>query len=248
MTRTVLFVEKHSGDAVGIALESERASRQMWQQHRGDADVVVDDLSLGEAALGVEDLVEVTERETTALDFDDGFAARHSERLDARDERNRDTKSLEREWQEWYNGRMRSIELAERIGAVCEGGDVEVSWVASFAGARAAEPCLRGARTLSGSGAGLRGRGGDRPGGGRSAEAMRGCAGQGAAAGEESAPGVCAGGRGVAALRGLRRRRGPLGHRRSLGGGACDGLRGRACRWWARERRSVRAAISGRDA
>jgi UDP-3-O-[3-hydroxymyristoyl] glucosamine N-acyltransferase len=30
---------------------------------------------------------------------------------------------------------MRSIELAERIGAVCEGSDVEVSWVASFAGA-----------------------------------------------------------------------------------------------------------------
>jgi UDP-3-O-[3-hydroxymyristoyl] glucosamine N-acyltransferase len=30
---------------------------------------------------------------------------------------------------------MRSIELAGRIGAVCEGGDVEVSWVASFASA-----------------------------------------------------------------------------------------------------------------
>jgi UDP-3-O-[3-hydroxymyristoyl] glucosamine N-acyltransferase len=32
---------------------------------------------------------------------------------------------------------MRTIELAERIGAVCEGGDVEVSRVASFAGAGA---------------------------------------------------------------------------------------------------------------
>jgi len=32
---------------------------------------------------------------------------------------------------------MRSTELAERIGAVCEGGDVEVSGVASFAGATA---------------------------------------------------------------------------------------------------------------
>jgi UDP-3-O-[3-hydroxymyristoyl] glucosamine N-acyltransferase len=29
---------------------------------------------------------------------------------------------------------MRSIELAERIGAACEGGDAEVIWVASFAG------------------------------------------------------------------------------------------------------------------
>ena len=44
---------------------------------------------------------------------------------------------LEREWRKWYNGRMRSTELAERIGAVCEGGDVEVSGVASFASATA---------------------------------------------------------------------------------------------------------------
>ena len=32
---------------------------------------------------------------------------------------------------------MRIIELAERIGAACEGADVEVSWVASFSGAGA---------------------------------------------------------------------------------------------------------------
>jgi UDP-3-O-[3-hydroxymyristoyl] glucosamine N-acyltransferase len=53
--------------------------------------------------------------------------------------------SLEREWQEWYNKLMRAIELAERIGAVCEGGDVELNWVevkqvASFAGAT--EECV----------------------------------------------------------------------------------------------------------
>jgi UDP-3-O-[3-hydroxymyristoyl] glucosamine N-acyltransferase len=30
---------------------------------------------------------------------------------------------------------MRTIALAERIGAVCEGGDIEVSWISSFAGA-----------------------------------------------------------------------------------------------------------------
>ena len=45
----------------------------------------------------------------------------------------------------WYNGRMRLIELAARIGAVCEGGDVERNWaevnlVASFAGAT--EQCV----------------------------------------------------------------------------------------------------------
>ncbi|PSH04489.1 MAG: UDP-3-O-(3-hydroxymyristoyl)glucosamine N-acyltransferase [Acidobacteria bacterium] len=32
---------------------------------------------------------------------------------------------------------MRSTELAGRIGAVCEGGDVELNWIASFAGATA---------------------------------------------------------------------------------------------------------------
>ncbi len=44
----------------------------MRHQIRRNADVVIDDLSLGEAGGGIEDLVKVRETELAALDFDDG--------------------------------------------------------------------------------------------------------------------------------------------------------------------------------
>ena len=59
--RTVFFVEEHATYAVGIALESERASREMRQEQGGDTNVIVDYLALGEAGFGVKDFIDIAE-------------------------------------------------------------------------------------------------------------------------------------------------------------------------------------------
>src|SRR5260221_8718786 len=68
----VFFEEEFLLHAPGIALHGERPSGEMRHQIRRNADVVIDDLSLGEAGGGIEDLVKVRETELAALDFDDG--------------------------------------------------------------------------------------------------------------------------------------------------------------------------------
>jgi hypothetical protein len=78
MAGAVFLVEKHAVYTVGIALEGERASGKMGDEDGSDTDVVVDDLPLGKACFRVQDLIEVAEREATALDIDDGFTARHT--------------------------------------------------------------------------------------------------------------------------------------------------------------------------
>jgi len=78
MAGTVFLVEKHLVDPVGITLERERASGEMGDKDGSDANVVIDNLPLGKACLRVKNLIEVAEREATALDVDNGFTARHT--------------------------------------------------------------------------------------------------------------------------------------------------------------------------
>ena len=68
VARALLLVEVGARDAVGVALERQRAPAQVAEQHRRDAGVVVDHLPLGEPGLGIEDLVEVRQREPAAVD------------------------------------------------------------------------------------------------------------------------------------------------------------------------------------
>ncbi len=55
-------------DAVGPALAGEGAIGDVGDQQRGDARVVVDDLALGGARLGIQHLVEVRQAQATAVD------------------------------------------------------------------------------------------------------------------------------------------------------------------------------------
>jgi len=49
----------HSINAIGIALERERAVGKMRQQHRSNAHVIIDDLALGETSFGIEHFVQI---------------------------------------------------------------------------------------------------------------------------------------------------------------------------------------------
>jgi hypothetical protein len=66
--RALLLVEILGVDAVGIALERQRSPSQVRQQDGRDPRVVLDDLPLREADLGIEDLVEVDERQGSPID------------------------------------------------------------------------------------------------------------------------------------------------------------------------------------
>ena len=65
----VLLVEELRVDAVGVALERQRAALDVRQDGRRDAREVVDDVALGEAGLGIEDLVEVRELHLAPADL-----------------------------------------------------------------------------------------------------------------------------------------------------------------------------------
>src|SRR5690606_29344901 len=63
----VLLVEALPAGAVRVARDGERPVPQVREHHRRDPGVVVDDLRLGEAGVGVEDLVQVAQGEVTAV-------------------------------------------------------------------------------------------------------------------------------------------------------------------------------------
>jgi hypothetical protein len=82
----LLLVEELTVDAVRIALERQVAAAQVRQQDGRDPRVVLDHLTLGETGRGIEDLVQVREREPAALDLDlHALGRRHSgDRTDGR--------------------------------------------------------------------------------------------------------------------------------------------------------------------
>ena len=63
MDRTIFFVEKLCLHSVWVTLHRERAIFQMRKKHRRDANVVIDDLTFGEAGLRIQNLVQVRNRE-----------------------------------------------------------------------------------------------------------------------------------------------------------------------------------------
>ena len=74
----VLLVEELRVDAVRIALERERTPLEVREHEGRDPRVVVDHVALGERGLGIQDLVEVGEREPAAEHLDlDPLRLRH---------------------------------------------------------------------------------------------------------------------------------------------------------------------------
>ena len=67
--RDALLVEEVALDAVRVALHVERPSSQMRQRAFGDAEVIGDEVALGEAALGKERLVRVRDPDVVAADL-----------------------------------------------------------------------------------------------------------------------------------------------------------------------------------
>src|SRR5262244_1078049 len=59
--------------AFGIALEGERASGEMRQEHRRNAHKIINDLALGETNLGVENFIQIGKLDLTAFNFDERF-------------------------------------------------------------------------------------------------------------------------------------------------------------------------------
>src|SRR5258708_3552606 len=73
MLRRILFVEEFCVHAVGITLAGERASGQMRHHRRRDANVVVDDLLLGESRGGIQNLFQIRQLELFPLNLDGGI-------------------------------------------------------------------------------------------------------------------------------------------------------------------------------
>ena len=68
--RALLLEEALVLDAVGEAHAGERAALEVGEQHRRDRRVVLDDVALREAGLGIEDLVEVRDLQGPPADLD----------------------------------------------------------------------------------------------------------------------------------------------------------------------------------
>src|SRR6266704_267807 len=68
------FVEKTTLNAIGIPLKRERAVFQMRQQDRRDANVIIDDLSFGEAGLWIKNFVEPGNGDSFTVDLDRRFS------------------------------------------------------------------------------------------------------------------------------------------------------------------------------
>ncbi|TMF63913.1 MAG: hypothetical protein E6I14_04445 [Chloroflexi bacterium] len=63
-----LLVEKVALDPVGVPLHLHRTARHVMQDSVGDVDVVLDEIALGQAHLGEEDLVEIGDLDLAACD------------------------------------------------------------------------------------------------------------------------------------------------------------------------------------
>ena len=68
MLGRVLLVERHPFDSVGIATKRRGAVNEVRHHDVGDPGVVIEHLALRESGIGVQDLVEVRQRQFTAVD------------------------------------------------------------------------------------------------------------------------------------------------------------------------------------
>jgi hypothetical protein len=76
MRWTLLFVKEEPVHAVGITFEGYRPIFQIRQQHRGDANVIIDDLPFRESDVGIKNLFEVGHSQLLSSDFDFDFFTR----------------------------------------------------------------------------------------------------------------------------------------------------------------------------
>src|ERR1700751_821683 len=60
MSRTLFFVEEKPFDSFRIPFEADRPVFQVWEQHLGDSDVVIDHVALCETDGGIKNLVKVS--------------------------------------------------------------------------------------------------------------------------------------------------------------------------------------------
>jgi hypothetical protein len=78
--RRALLVEELRVHAVGVALHRQRPVFQVRQQHRRDLREIIDHLALGEAGVGIEDLVEIRQPQLVPADGEGNLLARHGGR------------------------------------------------------------------------------------------------------------------------------------------------------------------------
>src|SRR4029453_4977862 len=78
MHGAVLFIEKLAFHAIWIALHCEGTVLQVRQKRRGNADVVVDHLRLGETRLRIKNLVQVRDLKLPIVDDEFRFLAHRS--------------------------------------------------------------------------------------------------------------------------------------------------------------------------
>src|SRR6185369_11394406 len=75
--RTFLFVKEAAFNPVRVTLQRQRAVFEMRQQDGSDADVIIDDLALGEPGFGIKDLVEVRQGKDFPVERQLGSLGRH---------------------------------------------------------------------------------------------------------------------------------------------------------------------------
>ena len=66
--RAALFVKERLADAVGIAFEGQGPIFEVWEEHRPNADVVINHLPFGEAGLRIENFIDVGERDFSSAE------------------------------------------------------------------------------------------------------------------------------------------------------------------------------------
>lgn len=57
MRRALLLVEEKASDAIRVSLEGEGPIFQVWQEDWRNFDIIINDLALGEAGLGIKTLL-----------------------------------------------------------------------------------------------------------------------------------------------------------------------------------------------
>jgi hypothetical protein len=77
MLRAALLVKEHAVDTLGVAFERKRAAVEMRQQHRRNADEVVDHLPFSESHRWIQNFIEVGQFELLTFDLDYRVFLRH---------------------------------------------------------------------------------------------------------------------------------------------------------------------------